>query len=236
MAKPFVPWSKEKNERWNARRKQQREETDRCIRAGLAALEEGKDEAGIHASMAAVADKPPETKESATARFDVLLEPRQLRVDGWTADMQRDFIRALADTGSVSHAAKAAGVSRSTAYAMRHRAGHSTFALAWDVAIQLGRKRLLDVAMERAIEGQEVPVWYRGEQVGTRIVYNDRLLTFLIGHTPAPAHADLSPQELAAMYPTMLEAIDTLMPNPLAVRLAAERAAAEAKAAEEDEF
>lgn len=234
MTKPFVPWSKEKNDRWLARQQKLREGTDRCILAGIEAAKAGED---IKAAVDAANDTPTKPKPADTMPdLTPLLETQKLRVDGWTVEMQRDFIRTLADTGSVSHAARAVGVSRSTAYAMRHRAAHATFALAWDVAIQLGRKRLLDVAMERAIEGQEVAVWYRGEQVGTRTQFNDRLLTFLIGHTPPPAHDELRPRELAAMFHTMLESIDTLLPHPLAVRLAAERAADEAEAAKEEEF
>lgn len=234
MAKPFVPWSDEKNARYQAKRAALRAATDHCLLAGIEASKRGEDIGAAVEAARKTFEKP--KAPDPVPGLDRLLEPRTHRVDGWTADMQRDFIRTLADTGSVSHAAKAVGVSRSTAYAMRHRAAHATFALAWDVAIQLGRKRLLDVAMERAVEGQAVPVWYRGEQVGTRTVYNDRLLTFLIGHTPPPAHAQLTPEELAAMFPRMLDAIDTLMPHPLAVRLTAERAAEKAAAAEEDDF
>lgn len=238
MAKPFVPWSKEKNDRWNARRERQRAETDRCLLAGIEALKRGEDPGP---AMEAAQDKPARSAPAAAAaasatEFAALLEPRKLRVDGWTADMQRDFIRALADTGCVSHAARAVGVSRTTAYALRHRASHGVFALAWDVAIQFGRKRLLDIAMERATEGQEVAVWYRGEMVGTRTVYNDRLLTFLLAHEPRPAEPLLSPDELAAMFPAMLDAIDSLRPHPVAARLAREAAELEAKDAEEDEF
>ncbi|MCP3736469.1 hypothetical protein M9979_16500 [Sphingomonas sp. RP10(2022)] len=232
MAKPFVPWSKEKNDRYLARQAALREQTDRSIIAGIAAFREGKD---VAAAIEA-ANAPPDKPAAATELPDLapLLETRKVRVDGWTVEMQRDFIRTLAETGCVSHAAKAVGVARTTAYAMRQRATHGTFALAWDVAIQMGRRRLLDIAMERAVEGREEPVWYRGEQVGTRTVHNDRLLTFLLAHKPEPAHPELTPDELAAMFPRMLDSIDTLLPHPLAVRLAAERAAAEQ--AEEDEF
>lgn len=233
MAKPFVPWSKAKCEQELARRAAQRAETDRCIVAGIDALKQGGD---LAAAMDAVRDRPRRTTAAEAAPdLTPLLQTHRLRVDGWTVEMQRDFLRTLADTGCVSHAAKAAGVSRSTAYAMRHRATHSTFALAWDVAIQLGRKRLLDIAMERAIEGQEVAIWYRGEQVGTRTVFNDRLLTFLIGHTPPPAHAALDPEELAAIFPRLLDTVDRLLPHPLAMRLAADRAAEAAAQAEEEE-
>ena len=229
MAKNDIPWSKAKNDRVNARAARLREETDRCIMAGLAAMKNGED---LTEAIDAARDKR-EGSAAAAPPHAPLLEPHTPRVDGWTADMQRDFIRALAETGCVSHAARAVGVARNTAYAMRQRAPHAVFSIAWDVAIQWGRKRLLDIATERALEGQEVPVWYRGEQVGTRVVHNDRLLTFLLSHKPESAHPALSPHELAAMFPRLLDMIDTVLPHPIAVRLAAEKAAEEA--ADDDE-
>lgn len=231
MAKEFVPWSKEKCARVAARDKALRETSDRVILAGIAAAHKGEDIAA--AVKAATPPVEPPVATTGIPDFDALLEPRKVRVDGWTVAMQRDFIRTLAETGCVSHAAKAAGVSRNTAYAMRHRAAHATFAVAWDVAIQIGRKRLLDIAMERAIEGTEVPVWYRGEQVGTRHVLNDRLLTFLIRRPPEPAHPTLTPYELGAMFPQLIEAIDMLLPHPIAARMAREHAAT---VAAEDEY
>jgi len=234
MRKQPPCWTKEENERRLAREAALRARTDRLILAGIAAIKRGEDPGA--AIAAADAGTEPAAPAAATPDLTPLLEPRKARADGWTATMQRDFIRALAETGCVSHAAKAVGVARNTAYAMRQRASYATFALAWDVAIQMGRKRLLDIAMERAIAGQEVAIWYRGEQVGTRTVFNDRLLTFLIAHNPAPAHPTLTPDELAAMFPRMLDAIDTLPPHPLAVRLAAEAAAAQAADGEEDEY
>ena len=232
MAKDFVPWSKEKCARVAARNAALRETTDRAVLAGIAAAHRGEDIAAAVKATMPTAEQPAAT--TGIPDFDALLAPRRIRVDGWTVTMQRDFIRTLAETGCVSHAAKAAGVSRNTAYAMRHRAAHATFAVAWDVAIQIGRKRLLDIAMERAIEGKQVPVWYRGEQVVTRHVFNDRLLTFLIQRPPEPAHPTLTPYELGALFPQMIETIDVLLPHPIAARMAQEDAAA--KAAEEDGF
>ena len=233
MAKQPQHWTKEQNDRFNARQAALREETDRQILAGIAAIQRGEDPAAARAVEDAGAK--PAAAAAAASDFAPLLELRKVRADGWTATMQRDFIRALAESGCVSHAAKAVGVARNTAYAMRQRATHSTFALAWDVAIQMGRKRLLDIAMERALEGQEVAIWYRGEQVGTRIVHNDRLLTFLLSHKPEPAHPRLAPHELAAMFPRLLDLIDVVQPHPAAQRLAADKAAAEAAEQEEDD-
>src|SRR3546814_10943596 len=67
-------------------------------------------------------------------------------------------------------------------YALRRAAPNSMFAFAWDAAIKLAHARLVDIAMERAIDGEVVPIFHRGEQVGERRTYDNRLLMFLLAH------------------------------------------------------
>ena len=153
--------------------------------------------------------------EAADPLPNTLAELPRLAAPGWTADRQRAFLVELAETGSVRHACAAAGLSRQSAYALRRRAPRSIFALAWDAAIQMARQALLDEATERALAGREEAVWYRGEQVGTRIVHNDRLLMFLLGHKSEPAHPRLETSELIQLWPTMLKGVDRVLPPPL---------------------
>ena len=99
------------------------------------------------------------------------------RHDGCTPERQRLFITALSRIGIVSAAAKAAGISRKSAYALLKRAGpKSSFARAWREAQENGRLDAGLIAIERAINGVEVPYFYRGIQRGTRRVYDNRLL------------------------------------------------------------
>ena len=99
------------------------------------------------------------------------------RRDGWTAERQRAFVAALAKIGLVSAAARAVGMSRKSAYALLKRAGpESGFARAWESAQAMGRSNALSTAIDRAIEGVEVPYFYRGIQRGSRRVFNDGLL------------------------------------------------------------
>jgi len=103
------------------------------------------------------------------------------RGDGWTPRRQRDFIAQLARIGIVSAAAKAVGMSAKSAYRLRERADAllgpgNAFARAWAAACDAGRCAAAAIAMDRAIEGVEVPVFYRGRQCGTRRVYDNRLL------------------------------------------------------------
>src|SRR3546814_10420515 len=64
-------------------------------------------------------------------------------------------------------------------YALRRAAPNSLFAFAWDAAIKLAHARLVDIALERAIDAEVVPIFHRGEQVGERRPYDNRLLMFL---------------------------------------------------------
>jgi hypothetical protein len=107
--------------------------------------------------------------------------PRQCkRHDGWTPTRQRGFIQALADLGSVRAAAHAVNMTPEGAYLLRRHPEAAEFREAWEAALALGVQRLEDVAMERALFGVEVPVYHFGAVVGTRRVYNDRLLMFML--------------------------------------------------------
>ena len=104
----------------------------------------------------------------------------RIRHDGWTPDRQHKFIEALADLGSVRAAAHAVNMTPEGAYLLRRHAEAQSFRKAWEAALALGVQRLEDVAMERALHGVEVPVYHFGAVVGTRRVYNDRLLMFIL--------------------------------------------------------
>jgi acetyl esterase/lipase len=99
------------------------------------------------------------------------------RHDGWTPERQRLFIEALSKIGMVSAAARAVGMSRKSAYALLERAGpESGFARAWRVAQRSGKDTAFAAAIERAVDGVEVPYYYRGKLCGSRRAYDDRLL------------------------------------------------------------
>lgn len=108
--------------------------------------------------------------------------PRKYRYDGWTAERQRAFIAALADTGSVTHAARRINMSTEGAYYLRRQPGAESFAAAWNAALEHGVQCLADIAIARAIEGVPVPIHWRGEQIGEKRRYNDRLLMFVLRH------------------------------------------------------
>jgi hypothetical protein len=65
-----------------------------------------------------------------------ILNPGPERSRGcWTAQRQLAFLDVLARSRSVSSAAKAAGMSRESAYRLRNRRDGALFAALWDIAI-----------------------------------------------------------------------------------------------------
>lgn len=112
------------------------------------------------------------------------------RHDGWDLERQAAFLRALSATHSVSEAAKSVGRSRQSAYRLRSRLKGQPFDLAWEVAFHHSYDVLAHTALERALNGVEVPVFFQGEQVGSYRRFDERLTVallarFTMGSNPA---------------------------------------------------
>jgi len=114
--------------------------------------------------------------------LDFTAVPVRPRHDGWTPEKQQAFIEGLADTGSVTKAALGVFMSPDSAYRLRRRADAAEFDKAWEAALAVATRRLVDVAFERAIDGVENPIFHKGEVVGFRRTVSDRLLMFLLKH------------------------------------------------------
>lgn len=105
---------------------------------------------------------------------------RKDRSNGWKPEVQSAFIEALADTGSVTAACRVVRRSTYGAYYLRRQPGAEEFAAAWQAALDIGMQRIEDTAMDRALNGVEIPVYSYGKLIGSRISYNDRLLMFML--------------------------------------------------------
>jgi hypothetical protein len=120
--------------------------------------------------------------------------PLRGRRDGWTAERQRGFIAAIASGVPSNHAARAVGMSKQTAHALRRRPDAESFAAAWDEAVRragLARYKGVSARTSAATEGIAIPVLYRGRVVGTRIRYDNRQLTRLLGQAIARGWIEL---------------------------------------------
>lgn len=97
------------------------------------------------------------------------------------------FLELLKNTGNVTQACRALGISRKGIY--QHRESDPSFALAWDEAVDEAVDLLEQEARRRAVDGvtREKGIYFQGVQVATEIIteYSDTLLIFLLrGHRP----------------------------------------------------
>lgn len=98
---------------------------------------------------------------------------------------QAKFLKRLAETGHVGHAAEYAHVSGKTAY--EHKKHNPEFAAAWEEALEVAVQTVMEPeAWRRAIDGTDKGVYHNGELVATEKEYSNTLLIFLMkAHMPA---------------------------------------------------
>ncbi len=87
------------------------------------------------------------------------------------------FLAAFAETGTITQAARAAEISRTTHY---NWLADADYARAFDEAGKEAADRLEAEAVRRAVEGVQEPVYYKGEVVGHVLKYSDPLLIFML--------------------------------------------------------
>ena len=117
--------------------------------------------------------------------------PLRRRKDGWTIERQCAFLACLYLTGSVSAAAKAAGMSRMSAYRLRRRRDAASFARAWDAVLtppgegriesEVDWRKVTSEELFRRIDvGLVAPLIHRGEVRGIRRKADDSALLRLL--------------------------------------------------------
>lgn len=102
------------------------------------------------------------------------------RHDGWTPARQVAFVNALAATATVEDACAAVGMSPRSYYDLRARPDAGSFRQAVDAAIDVGVHRVADAMLGRALHGEVTPIFYKGEQVGERRKFDNRLGMFIL--------------------------------------------------------
>jgi transposase-like protein len=147
----------------------------------------------IHSPIDTEADEGEPARALTLPEFTPVPRER-MRRGGWSAERQRQFIELLAETGSVRAACRRMGVGEHHIYKLRRHPEAQEFRKAWEAALDCGIARLEDLAMDRALNGVDEPLLYCGAIIGSRTVYNDRLLMFMLrnrarerfgGDTPA---------------------------------------------------
>lgn len=106
--------------------------------------------------------------------------PEATRHDGWTPARQAAFLRELSATHCVTAAARAVGMGRQSAYKLRARLQGQPFDKAWEAAFLNRFDVLAEAALDRALNGVEVPHYYNGELIGTSRKFDERLTMALL--------------------------------------------------------
>lgn len=94
----------------------------------------------------------PRTRPLAIPAFHPV--PGKARQDGWTARRQAEFIGYLAETRSVSLAARFVGMARESAYRLRSRPWSEGFCAAWHAA--LGQKSQAGATLTAKVTSAEL--------------------------------------------------------------------------------
>lgn len=109
-----------------------------------------------------------------------------LRAGGWNGRKMIAFLDALLETCSVSEAAASVSMSRSAAYRLRARLAGTAFDQAWELAFEQGLRQVSHAALDRAINGVLQPVFYKGEKIGERRVFNENLTWRMFNESQDP--------------------------------------------------
>ena len=86
----------------------------------------------------------------------------------FNTERKRKFLKALSETGSVSKACSAVGISRMTAY--QHRQKHQAFAERWELAVSKATASFEELYHDRVREGDEVVEYDQDGNVVKRTV------------------------------------------------------------------
>ena len=116
--------------------------------------------------------QPARRPQVAQSFTPVAVRPRH---DGWTSEKQVAFVGALAATACIEEACRAVGMTPRSFYDLRARADAGSFRTAVEAALDIGTHRIADAMLGRALHGEVTPIFYKGEQVGERRRYDNRL-------------------------------------------------------------
>lgn len=116
---------------------------------------------------------------------------RAIRADGWTGERQRAFLAVIAQGETVERACRHVGMTVSSAYALRRRAGGASFALGWQAASLLARDTIADALVSRAIDGQVETLTRADGSIVSRHRYDNRLAATMLARLDRFADAQV---------------------------------------------
>jgi hypothetical protein len=164
-----------------------------------------------HFAPEAATDEPASPCSSIT---DFEPVPLRYRTDGLTPAKQREYVEALADTGVAREAAARIGISEQAVNRVRRRADARAFDLACEAAQRIGARCLRSIAWQRAIEGTVKRIYYHGEVKSEEIVYDNRLLIYLLGKAEKALEPPPEAKAVAANWEGWMDAVERGLPTP----------------------
>lgn len=94
--------------------------------------------------------------------------------------LKNDFLNYYIQLGTISKAAKKAGITRQAHYKWLKEDKNGCYRKAFEQADKMAADLLEEEAFRRAVEGDLQVVYYKGAEVGRRRVYSDQLLSLLL--------------------------------------------------------
>jgi hypothetical protein len=130
-------------------------------------------------------------------------EPVKLRYrrDGLTPERQVAVVRALAECGCMREACARVGISAESVYELLRRPDAQSFRIAMDLALDGAVDRVEDGAFSRALNGVEIPHYYKGELVGTHRRHDERLAMFILRYRKPNRYGRHLDRQPAARHP-----------------------------------
>ena len=108
---------------------------------------------------------------------------------------KNDFLNALLKTGLRNKAAEMAGVTRQAHYLWLKTDGE--YAMQYEKVRTMLTDNLEDAAYERAVNGIERKIYYKGKEIGTQKEYSDTLLALLLKANMPDKYKEVSKVEMS---------------------------------------
>ena len=96
----------------------------------------------------------------------------------WGNDVEAMLLRGLHAIGNARAVGRAIGVSSATYY--RRRQQDPMFKVRWERKLNMRFQELEEILLDRAVNGFEEDIWYRGKHLGKRVVYDHELAMRLL--------------------------------------------------------
>ena len=123
------------------------------------------------------------------------------RRDGLTPERQVAVVRALAECGCMREACARVGISAESVYELLRRPDAQSIRIAMDLALDGAVDRVEDGAFSRALNGVEIPHYYKGELVGTHRRHDERLAMFILRYRKPHRYGRHLDRQPAARHP-----------------------------------